>query len=186
LFPGGLGAKRFVHYAKGEGLILTLDEAEATRSQWLLAFPEMEFFLKPRAEYLPDENGINKEYYSATTFTGRPRARCTYSSASNTAFQGPAADGGKLAIWELYQRSYRMVNFVHDEVLFEIEEDENLTPRVRFAQTLMENAMRKIVTDVAIRTEAAVMRRWSKSAEEICDDEGRLLVWDDVQATKKE
>ncbi len=47
--------------------------------------------------------------------TGRVRGRVNYSTYRNTQFQSLAADGAKLAMWELHRRGYRIAFYVHDE-----------------------------------------------------------------------
>jgi DNA polymerase I-like protein with 3'-5' exonuclease and polymerase domains len=56
----------------------------------------------------------------AVTPTGRVRANCTYTEARNAPFQGLAADAAKLALFELERRGFRVVAFVHDEILIEV------------------------------------------------------------------
>jgi hypothetical protein len=60
------------------------------------------------------------------TLTGRLRANASYCARHNTVFQGLAADGAKLALWLLWRAGYRIVNFIHDEVLIEIPVDSRL------------------------------------------------------------
>lgn len=54
------------------------------------------------------------------TLTGRIRGRVGYTAARNTPFQGLAADGAGLALFELVRAGFRVVAFVHDEVLIEL------------------------------------------------------------------
>ena len=44
----------------------------------------------------------------------------------------------------------------------------------------MVEAMREVCPDVDIRTEYAVMRRWSKHAQATCDPQGRLVPCEDA------
>jgi hypothetical protein len=59
----------------------------------------------------------------AVTLTGRVRGRVGFSAAKNTPFQGLSADGAKLALWRLMREGYRVVGFVHDEVLIELPDE---------------------------------------------------------------
>src|SRR5262249_51878854 len=54
---------------------------------------------------------------------GRIRGRVRYSQARNTPFQGLAADGAALALFELVQEGFRVVGFVHDEILVELPDE---------------------------------------------------------------
>ena len=62
---------------------------------------------------------------TAATLTGRLRARVDYCAARNTPFQGLAADGAKLALFRLTAEGYRVVAFVHDEIVVELPSDVN-------------------------------------------------------------
>src|SRR4029077_4189500 len=57
------------------------------------------------------------------TLTGRIRGRVHYSQARNTPFQGLAADGAALALFALVREGFRVVGFVHDEVLVELPDE---------------------------------------------------------------
>lgn len=99
--------------------------------------------LQENIELLPDEfhadikarrpswklrNGISNWISSCPVFTntGRLRADAAHCQQKNTPFQGLAADGAKLALWELWRRNKRIVNFIHDEIVIEVDEDCNL------------------------------------------------------------
>lgn len=56
----------------------------------------------------------------AFTLTGRVRGGCTYTQQRNTPFQGLAADGAKLALWRLLAAGFRILAFVHDEIIVEL------------------------------------------------------------------
>ena len=47
----------------------------------------------------------------------------------------------------------------------------------RLAEVMVE-AMKVYIPDVKIEAEPAAMRRWYKGAEEVRDEEGRLLCWE--------
>jgi len=57
------------------------------------------------------------------TLTGRIRGRVRYSQARNAPFQGLAADGAALALFELIRKGFRVVGFVHDEILLELPDE---------------------------------------------------------------
>jgi hypothetical protein len=111
------------------------------------------------------------------TSTGRLRAHATFAARHNTMFQGLAADGAKLALWKLWRAGYRLVNFIHDEIMVEIPERANLTLHAEIVRRLMIDSMRRVVPDVRIDVQYAVSDLWAKSAEVVVDDEGRLTVW---------
>ena len=92
-------------------------------------------------------------------------------------FQGLAADGAKLALWKLWRAGYRIVNFIHDEIMVEIPEQANLALHAEVVRHLMIEAMRRVVPDVQIDVQYVVSDLWAKSAELVVDDDGRLTVW---------
>jgi len=107
--------------------------------------------------------------------TGRICADRTYTKARNWPFQALAADGAKLALYDLMQAGYKVVAFIHDEVIVEVPESADYKTAAEGISTCMIHAMRRVCPDVEIRTEYAVMRRWRKGASAVYDEEGRLI-----------
>lgn len=144
----GLGANMspgtFVDYARGFGVILTQDEAASLKLEWTNIFPEMRRFWNTRKD-------VN------ILATGRIRANCTYTAYLNTFFQGLAADGAKIAMYLVWKEGFKIIQFVHDSIVIEIEESkaEEAAKRV---QELMIKGMSFIVPDVEIRVSSKVTR----------------------------
>ena len=65
-------------------------------------------------------------------------------------FQGLAADGAKLTLWRLCRGGYRIDNFIHDEVLVEVPENEDLRQHAESIRGHMIAGMREVVPDVAV------------------------------------
>ncbi len=107
--------------------------------------------------------------------TGRVKSDCRYTQEHNWPFQGLSADGAKLALYELNRAGYRVVAFIHDEVLVEVAECEDYSQSADDISRIMVAAMRQVCPDVEIRTEYAVMRRWDKAAKALYDAQGRLI-----------
>jgi hypothetical protein len=114
-----------------------------------------------------------------TTLTGRVRGRVGFTQARNTPFQGLASDGAKLAIYELIRTGYRVVAFVHDEVVIELPEDVDHAAEARRVESIMNRAMESVTGNVPASCEYALCRRWSKKARAVFDGDGRLLPWED-------
>jgi len=114
---------------------------------------------------------------SCMTLTGRIRAKASYCAQHNTMFQGLAADGAKLALWRLWRTGYRLVNFVHDEVLVEVPTDSDLRCHAETIRRIMIEAMHEVVPDVRIDVEYAAMDRWQKKAKAVYGDRGQLVPW---------
>lgn len=181
--PGGLGAEKLVMFARDTyGVEISVKEAKHLKDLWLQAFPEMKEHLQPEQDR--EASTPEDDWYRAVTVNGRVSARTTYNAACNYVFQGLVADGAKLALWRSYLLKLPMVNFVHDEIIYEFpaDDEELLQKLCRLADKIMRESMEKVIPDVAVRTEGALMERWYKEAEEIRDANGNYKVW---RPTKK-
>lgn len=181
--PGGMIGPTFYQHCLNNGVETTLERAEWLRDEWLKAFPEMNDHLKrPRSVIEVDESNNamgDKRLFESTTLTGRKRARCTRNASLNNVFQGLAADGAKIAMWNLYKAGARLSGFVHDEFIIEIPEDRmDLVP---LYQEIMEASMAEVCPDVTIRTEATAMRRWDKAAKSEVDEDGLLSIYEEEE-----
>ena len=119
--------------------------------------------------------------YIGRTLTGRLRLNCSFCQACNYPFQGLAAEGAKIALYYLWRERFAVVNFVHDETITEIRDDDHLQANIKKINELMIAGMRQVVTHVPIGVEGALMRRWRKEAKPVFDSNGNLLVWEDVR-----
>jgi hypothetical protein len=117
---------------------------------------------------------------AAVVPTGRVRSNCSFTESRNGPFQGLAADGAKLALYDLVRAGHRVVAFVHDEVLVEVPEADDYRGPAESVAGIMIDAMRRICPDVRILTEYAVMRRWRKDAKAVYDEQGRLIPFEDA------
>ncbi len=126
--------------------------------------------LAKRVLWLAENRGV-------FTLTGRLRGRSTYTQRCNAVFQGLAADGTKIALWKLWRAGFRIVNFVHDEVLIEVRADVNLNKATQRVQDLMISGMREIVPDIRVDVDLTVSSCWSKEAKLLMGANGRVLVW---------
>lgn len=117
-----------------------------------------------------------KPRYTVAIPTGRVRADCSYTESRNCPFQALEGDGAKLALYDLVRAGFRVVAFVHDEVLVEVPEAPDYRPVVERISEIMVAAMRCVCPDVEIKTESVVTSRWSKSARPLYDADNRLLV----------
>ncbi len=123
---------------------------------------------------------------TAITLTGRIRANCTYCESRNTPFQGLASDGAKLALYKLICNGFRVVAFIHDEIIIEVPEGSDYESLGAGLKNIMVEEMRRVVPDVTIRCGDAVpMTRWSKDAKLTYDGNGRIMPWNDVTKENK-
>jgi DNA polymerase I-like protein with 3'-5' exonuclease and polymerase domains len=112
------------------------------------------------------------------TLTGRLRAKASYCARHNTVFQGLAADGAKLGLWHLWRAGFRIVNFIHDEVLVEVPVRSNLAHQAEMIRYLMVKGMKSVVPDVRVDVEYAASERWYKKAKLVLDQKrGNMVAW---------
>lgn len=122
--------------------------------------------------------------YRVTNLAGITKVRGTKQAIMNFPFQSLAAVISKRALWLVFldslDRGYKLIDFIHDELLTEVRED--MADEV--AQTiskLMVQAGRDILPFMKMVAEPCLMRRWSKDAEPAFDDNGKLIPWEDAQ-----
>lgn len=183
-FPGGLGYRTFVPFAKGYGVQITEEKAEAIRDAFFETFPEVQTYLNWIA------NSRQGEHYRIEQI-GTDRIRMVgkngFCQAANSYFQGLAADGFKRGLircyeecfWESKSATYGSwpLIFVHDETIFEVQRDRADSAAVRFSE-LMVQGMKEVLPDVTlIKAQPALMERWYKEAEPVYDSNNRLILW---------
>lgn len=205
-FPGGLGAIRFIGYAKstfGVDIVKLAGSQEAAvemardlKAEWLRTYPEMEaFFRWVTSDCLDlDWSSQGDERYCYQSPFGMVRRNCLYTEATNGAsLQTPTAEGAKIALWDLASAMYdaslnscllgcHMLAFIHDEVLVELPLDDLTHERAFEAARIMREGMRKVMTDVRVGADPALMFRWNKGAKTVLGPDGRLRVWEPKKA----
>ena len=147
-FPGGLGIETFRQFSAGYGLELSSDKAQDMKDAWFNAFPEMRGYLN------------NEQGYMYTT-TGRRRGDTTYCAEKNTPFQGLAADGAKLALYNLDKAGFKIVGFVHDEIICEVPSSK-AESLLQIQERIMVESMEKVVPDIKISVESQISERYCK------------------------
>jgi DNA polymerase I-like protein with 3'-5' exonuclease and polymerase domains len=121
-----------------------------------------------------------------TTLTGRIRGGVRYTQARNTPFQGLAADGAALALFGLVQEGFRVVAFVHDEVLVELPDEGGYVSaeKVRRVEEIMCREMEKVlVGGIPAAVESKLARRWCKKAGLVIKDGKAFPDPPEVEAT---
>lgn len=201
-YPGGLGAKTFIGYAKAtfdvEVDIVTAKDMKAT---WLDTFTEFnEYFrhinndcVDPWNTGKDEKTGEQYKKYHYFTPMGFHRAGCTFCACANgKGLQSPSAEGAKTGHFNVVRACYDPACesilygkvfpncFIHDEVFGEIEIDDPVVmhARIKEMQRIMQESFQPITPNVMVKTEAALMRRWNKIAEPVYDSAGVLQVWE--------
>lgn len=186
-YPGGMSAETFLKTQRGFGNTeMTIEEAEDLRTKWFAAFPEMDLHMNPKPDVVTDEDrqrfkNPNLRLCQASNILGVTRRKCSFNSACNYPFQSLAALGAKRAMWAVWRWKNgkyvkHMVNFIHDELLFELPV-ETAADDVIEIQRVMEDAMKTVMPDVRIEAEGCLMERWDKKAKPVFDEFGNLTVW---------
>lgn len=189
-FPGGMSSSTFCAYARGYGIELSEVESRLLQERWFNRWREMAFYFKWIREAWPWKSATRKgRQVQVTTIrqfvSQRVRANITYTTACNSFFQGLAADLGKAAGFALVMecelgelQGWKVWNFVHDEYILEgPENDAHRAAEV--VQRIMVDEAQKWIPDIPVQAEPALMRRWSKKAEPVYDDNGKLIPWED-------
>lgn len=138
-----------------------------------------------------EEAGVSSETaYCYHGPMGFYRAGTTYCAAANgAALQTPTAFGAKLAHMRIARActdptlgsilyGCPVPQFIHDEVFATIPDDGQAHERAHEIARLMVDSMQRFFPDVVIRAEPALMRVWTKAAEAVWGEDGRLKVWE--------
>ena len=202
-FPGGLGIKTFVHFARKQYKVrLSEGEAKALKDLWFQTWPEMRLYFD-LIKSLFWQTGVAKEKCNVQQLhVGRWRGGCTFCNACNTLFQGLASDIAKRAGWRITAECFgvkgtydgapspllngRPVNFVHDQFFVEypIDTADRMHAAAMRLGTIMQIEANKLLTTVPIlieKIEPTIIRFWSKDAQQIWKD-GVLQVWPEQHA----
>ena len=184
-FMGGMGWRTFIAYAKNNyQVVFSEEEAQRIRDAWYSAWEP-----KPWFDYIANLVGRSDMGEVVHVGSQRRRAWVPFTVASNSYFQGLAADCAKDAGYEISREMFlgvdrqgrpsplggsRIVNFVHDEFICEHPVELGHEAAYRVAGLMME-AGRRWMPDVPPSVEPALMWRWIKSAEGRFDAAGRLV-----------
>ena len=122
-----------------------------------------------------DDDSDSKQKFVAHLINGMIRSNGTYCSILNIQFQGLAAYGLKLGMWNMAMKGYlpRLVNEVHDEVNYWLWPDE-LKTHIPIVEKCMIDGMRAACPDVKVKVETNCMLHWDKDAPKFQD-----IQWDD-------
>ncbi len=188
-FPGGLGPKTFVTFAKKNyGVTLAptdeeaIEKARKLKKSWQAAWPDMPDYFAYINALPTDAIGYVLEQHRSK----RRRGGAAYTEACNSFFQGLGADATAAAGWRISKACYidrksplfgsRIVNYIHDEFIVETD-IANAAEAAEELSRLMVAGARPWIPDVKLQAEPCLMTAWSKEAKTIRDVTGRLLPW---------
>ncbi len=181
-FPVGMGASKFVVYAKNYGVGVTERQAKEMKALYLQTWPEMDNYFRHVSSLVGGGKATVKIPRS-----GFWRAMCGYTDTANTYFQTLAAHASKAALFDVSRACYddersplfgcRPVLFIHDECCLESPETRAHEAAVEL-ERLMERAQQRWTPDVPASATACVSRVWSKNAKSVRDGQGRLVPWE--------
>jgi DNA polymerase I-like protein with 3'-5' exonuclease and polymerase domains len=144
-FPTNMGAATFVKYCAQYNVSMTENEAWKLKNGYAKAYPEISQHFW----------NVNRNEDTVYTLTGRRRKGCSYTAYLNTKFQGLAADGAKLALYELDKAGFTTVLFCHDEAVTEVPEDKVEELR-KLQEKIMIEQMRVVCPDIKISVESTI------------------------------
>lgn len=185
---GAMGAEKFMTMtnknAKKKDDRITLELAEQLRALWFDTWQTRAYF--DCISSMMSAGAASVEHF----VSGRVRGKVSYTECANGFFSGLTADAFKSALWDLTVACYaddQSVLFgncepllaIHDEVLAEVTDDQELMHEVAFEQArVMVAAYNRYTPDFPVRAKPAVMRHWFKKAEDVYDAAGRLRCWE--------
>lgn len=185
-FPGGLGPKAFLGFAK-KGYDVTIHPdpeqalriAKELREAWFARWPEM----VPYFEHVNMVGGCIE-----IPVTHMVRGGCSFTETANTYFQALGAAAAKRAGWLITKACYvdresplygsRNVNFIHDQYLTETPDRPEAHEAAVELARLMQEGARWCMPDCVPGVEPLLARCWSKNAVPTKDEKGRLIPWE--------
>lgn len=196
---GGLGPDALVSFGEGYGMEISNAAASTGLATWKKTWCADQYFAHASritskykvkwGDKSPEGRAKEAQNFVKHLRSGRIRGAVSFTQACNSYFQGMAADGAKLALWNLLRACYSpghnailfggtMATFIHDEVIFEFPET-RAAEMGHEAARIMRDSMRVYVPDVHIGAEPALMKRWYKDAEPFYVD-GVLSPWEKI------
>lgn len=187
---GGMGAATLCKQANAKAKKpeerITLRQAEMIRSAWYTRWQTQAYFDAVKGAL--GQDAWNNVCVVRQFVSGRVRGALSFTEACNTLFSGLAGDGNKDVLYQCVRAAAlatpdspfydtHVVNFLHDELFFEVPVC-TATESAKALCQLMVDTKRKWNPDVTSSCEPALMRRWYKAAEPVWSQDGELLPWE--------
>ena len=100
-------------------------------------------------------------HQKVATLTGRIRDGVKFTDSKNTPFQSLAADGSKLALWNLLYDGFDVYGFIHDEILVNLPKECPDSDAERVIE-IMESSMEEVLCGIPANCEWILSDRWTK------------------------
>jgi hypothetical protein len=173
-FPGGMGAEKFVAYAKQYGIEITVDQAKALKTTFLTLYSEMAKYFRFCSDLIDGETCTQLQFVGSEHFRGD----VPYTAVCNGYFQHLAAMGAKQAFWKVSKAAYtdkqsplygcRPTLFLHDEIGMEVPyTGQRASDAADELARVMIKTMAEWIPDVPISCGPVMMRRWYKGAKAV-------------------
>lgn len=149
-FVAAMSAQTFISHAAKFGITISLEDSSFLRSEWVKVFPEF-------AKYW-------KRGYGRTTIltdSGLIRSNCSYTEALNFPMQSRVAEGAKLALYNLMKSNYKVVAFIHDQVIIE-HAIEGAEQSLKYVMKIMIDSMSMVIKGVTITMSGEICERFKK------------------------
>lgn len=160
--------------------IFILDELVGLKQDFYALYPELEKFLtETHNHFLTGDHKMvkndfgewEKEPLYKFNHSGTRRENATYTQFCNSfLMQSPSAEGAKQMLWDIGYKirnndEIELLAFIHDEIVLEIKNNENMVKNVDLISEIMIDSMSEVIENVRINVEADVMKYWSKSGD---------------------
>eukprot|EP01102_Stenamoeba_stenopodia_P020832 TRINITY_DN825_c0_g1_i5.p1 TRINITY_DN825_c0_g1~~TRINITY_DN825_c0_g1_i5.p1 ORF type:complete len:156 (-),score=29.69 TRINITY_DN825_c0_g1_i5:164-631(-) len=121
-----------------------------------------EMFNDPFLDRSPDNEELFNTLFGSPvcTLSGRVRENVRFTQGRNTPFSGLAADGAKLALWNLTMIGYRVVGFIHDEIVIELPETCNLEKEKEIIEKVVCESMQVMTGNIPIACTTHISKTW--------------------------
>ena len=143
-------------------------------------------FLTGQKTYVKNDfNEWEEEPYYRFDTMGVQRNYCTYTAFCNGfLMQTPSAVGAKKAVydsfrhWESSEEVF-MLGFIHDEIIFEVKDNDNLHSNVAKCSEILIDSMKEVLPSVRVAVEYTIHTCWAKDGN---DEDG--VYWKDKDDTQ--
>lgn len=184
-FPGGLGVKKFIKWARKQYQVLfTERQVKRYKQIWLESFPEIADYF----EWVNDQikSGIDGKFTYTSHRSLRRRGDCGFCDGANNGFQSLIADAVKNAMLKVFIACHtsgddllggRLCAQIYDEMLLEVP-IEGASAAARRFKDLFESGINEYLPDCPAKVEVEMMFNWSKLAKAVYNADGDLIPFD--------